>query len=80
MAKKKKTTDELVEGLAVMVQRGFAGTKSDLEDFRKDVDNFRKEVNHRFDRVEFHLSSHERRIEVLEDKMRLVSTKIGLRK
>lgn len=35
-------------------------------------------VTDRLDKIEFHVSGQERRISILEDKVRLISTKIGL--
>lgn len=37
-----------------------------------------KHMDERFDRIEFLLSAQERRIAILEDRMRVVGTKLGL--
>ena len=86
MGKRKKTAEEMIEDLAGMVERGFAEAAADVERgfaetaTKTDLNDFRKEVNHRFDRVEFNANGFGRRIEILEDRVRLISTKIGLRK
>jgi len=73
MAKKQKTVEEKIDDLAAMTQRGFVAVATDLRELEK-------RMNDRFDRLEFHMTAHERRIEILEDKVRIISTKIGLRK
>ncbi|HEY4511494.1 MAG TPA: hypothetical protein VJH55_01505 [Candidatus Paceibacterota bacterium] len=70
MAKKKKTTEEMIEDLAVMVQRGFAETAN-----KEDI----KRLEDRLDRIEFSVNGHERRIETLEDKVRMLSVKVGFK-
>ncbi|GEM_PF-5403949 len=73
MSGKKKTIDEKIEDLAVMVEKGFSRGEAELHAVEK-------RLTDRFDRIEFHMSTHERRIEILEDKMRIVSTKLGLKR
>ena len=70
MAKEKKK-EMTLDYLASVVQRGFAETATKKEIY---------EITERLDRIEFHMSTHERRIEILEDQMRVVSNKIGLRR
>lgn len=67
-----------IDNLAVMVQRGFAetATKKEVEEITKRLDG----MDSRLDRIEFHMNTHERRLEILEDKMRMVGTKLGLRR
>ena len=78
MAKKKRSVEEMINELAGITAKGFAQTvtKDELERVIERLDK----IDNRFDRVEFHMNTHERRIEMLEDRMRIVSTKIGLRK
>ncbi len=71
MAKKVKTIDEKIEELAVITQRGFAVTAT-----KEDV----KEIIDRLDKIEFRINTHDRRVDNLEDKVRVISTKIGLQK
>jgi len=79
MVKKKKSVEEMVGDLAEMTARGFydiektMATKEGLKDLEKRIDD-------RFDHMEFFMNTHERRIEMLEDRVRIISTKIGLRK
>ena len=84
---KKKTTEELIENLARMTQIGFSAVDArfDKMEIRFDkmdarFNKMEKEFGERFDRLEFHMMTHERRIEILEDKVRLISTKVGLKK
>lgn len=79
MAKKKvKTIEEKIDDLAAMTARGFSDIEKQMTTIATKDDL--KEVTARLDRIEFHMNTHERRIEMLEDKMRIVSTKIGLKK
>lgn len=69
--KKRNGSGDAIDNLARMVERGFAetATKADIS-----------EVNKKLDKIEFHMNTHERRIEILEDRMLMVSTKLGLRR
>lgn len=58
---------KLIEGLALSTAKGFNGVNDRFND-----------VDKRFDKLEFLSSSQERRISILEDKMQLVSNKLGL--
>ena len=69
MTKKTKTIDEKIDDLAAMTQRGFADVHAEI-----------KEVQETVDRIEFRVNSHDRRIDILEDKVRVISTKVGLQK
>lgn len=66
----KKITNE---ELARMVQDGFSEARTELQ-------TVEKRLNDRFDRIEFNTNSQERRISILEDKVQMISTKIGLKK
>ncbi len=74
--KTKKTVEELIESLAVMTQKGFDEVSGRLDG----VEGGMKEVVKRLDRIEYGMVSHERRISILEDKMQIVSTKLGLKR
>ena len=76
MVKKVKTIDEKIEELAVITQRGFTDVDKKLEVLSSDL----KEVKETVDRIEYRVNTHDRRIENLEDKVRVISTKIGLQK
>lgn len=55
-----------VEDLAISVKNGF------------DQMVTKEEFNERMDRVEFRYNGHDRRIEILEDKVGIINRKIGL--
>ena len=76
MTKKVKTIDEKIEELAVITQRGFTDVDKKLEVLSSDL----KEVKETVDRIEYRVNTHDRRIENLEDKVRVISTKVGLQK
>lgn len=76
--KKKQTVEEKIDDLAIMVGRG-------LEEVRNDGRDGAKAVNARFDaidegleRIEFQVSGQDRRMTVLEDRVRQLATKVGL--
>ena len=75
MTRKKKKV-MTINDLAIMTAKGFSDVHKELTAVRSDV----KEVKDATERIEFRMSAQERRIEILEDKMRIVSTKLGLRR
>ncbi|OHA17555.1 MAG: hypothetical protein A2836_03585 [Candidatus Taylorbacteria bacterium RIFCSPHIGHO2_01_FULL_45_63] len=91
--KKQKSTNELIENLtainkrgfedieklAVATKRGFDAVDEKFVDLKKEMNERFDQVDKRFDRLEFYVNGHDKRIEVLEDKVRLISVKIGLR-
>ena len=75
---KKKTVEEKIDDLAIMVGRG-------LEEVRNEGRAGVKAANARFDvidqvleRIEFQVSGQDRRMTVLEDRVRQLATKVGL--
>ena len=58
---------EILHGLVKQIDERF-----------NQVDERFSEVFQRLDRIEFSVSGQERRISILEDRMRVVATKIGL--
>jgi hypothetical protein len=48
------------------------------EDIVEILHSLLKHMDERFDRIEFLLSAQERRISILEDRMRVVATKLDL--
>ncbi|MSU55072.1 MAG: hypothetical protein EXS46_00855 [Candidatus Taylorbacteria bacterium] len=80
MAKKVKTIDEKIEELAVITQRGFSDLESKMVKGFANVHEEIKEVKETVDRIEYRVNTHDRRIENLEDKVRVISTKVGLQK
>ncbi|HEY7118883.1 MAG TPA: hypothetical protein VH475_20000 [Tepidisphaeraceae bacterium] len=67
----KKSTDERIDDLALMVGRG-------LDELRADVKAGFAALEQRLERIEFHVSGQDRRMTVLEDRVRQLATKIGL--
>lgn len=64
---------DIIEDLAVMVQKGFQDAKTELG-------NFRKEVNGRFDRIEnLILAGHKQRIERLEAEVKELRDLFGMK-
>jgi uncharacterized protein YoxC len=72
--------NQTVEDLAISVKRGFDGVyeKFDQVDARLDGMVTIAVFNERMDRVEFRFNEHDRRLDNLEDKVGLISRKIGL--
>ena len=66
-----KTTDEKIDDLALMVGRGF-------DELRGDIRAGFAAIEQRLDRVEYHVSGQDGRLNVLEDRVRQLATKIGL--
>lgn len=80
---KKETT---IDDLAVMVQKGFIGVDSKINNLQKDMVNGFKNVDKRFDEVNQRLikierkidSNHEQRIEKLEDDVKWLKGQLTL--
>lgn len=70
----KKSVETMIEELAMVTGKGFAEMNARFDE----VDNRFDEVNDRLDKIEYFGSSQERRISILEDKMKLVTNKLGL--
>jgi hypothetical protein len=71
MFDKKLTTDERIDALAELMVNKF-------DEIRSELKNDIHKLDERLERVEFNTSGLERRTSVLEDKMRIISTKLGL--
>jgi hypothetical protein len=70
-----------MSGLAALNFRHFMAPNSRAKSSDDLVDILQallKHMDERFDRIEFLLSAQERRIAILEDRMRVVGTKLGL--
>ena len=70
-----KTLDQKIDDLAAMTQRGFEAVDKRFDA----MDNRFDEMDKRLDRIEFHVSGHDRRIDTIEDKLRQLATKVGLK-
>jgi hypothetical protein len=66
-----KTTDEKIDELALMVGRGF-------DELRGEIKSGFAAIEQRLERVEYHVGGQDRRINVLEDRVRQLATKLGL--
>lgn len=65
-----------IDGVAHMVARGFENTvtKQDFAELKNDIKNIEKrlqDIDYRLGRIEV---NHERRLDILEDKIRLFET------
>jgi hypothetical protein len=67
----KKTTDEKIDELAMMIGRGF-------DELRREIKSEFSAVEARLGRIESHVAGQDRRITTLEDRVRQLATKIGL--
>ncbi len=66
-----KTTDEKIDELALMVGRGF-------DELRGEIKSGFAAIEQRLERVEYHVSGQDRRLNILEDRVRQLATKAGL--
>ena len=67
----KKTTDEKIDELAIMIGRGF-------DELRREIKSEFVAVEDRLGRIESHVTGQDRRITTLEDRVRQLATKLGL--
>jgi predicted nuclease with TOPRIM domain len=78
IAMSKKMT---IEDLAIMIQGEFKVIHSEIKDIKgrlTRIEGRLDRIEERLDRIEFNQVSQERRISTLEDKIRIISTKLGL--
>ena len=81
MKKGTKKKEVTIDGLAIMVQRGFESTalKIDMDEGFVRVDKRLDIIDKRLDRNEnILIRAHENRIERLEDELRIVKTHLKL--
>ncbi len=74
----KKTTDQKIDELALAIGRGLNELRQDVHNGFVAVDSRLDGIDQRLDRIEFLISGQDRRISILEDRMRQVSEKLGL--
>ncbi|MBI4120538.1 MAG: hypothetical protein HY454_03690 [Parcubacteria group bacterium] len=68
-----------IDGLAIMVSKGFAETKFDVNSLRSDMNKRFDAVDKRFDRMEnLILADHKRRIEKLELDMKELKNALAM--
>ena len=75
----RRNTEELITDWATGVARGFAGVDNQFKEPRQEMSERFDQVDQRLDRIECSVNGHDRRLDVLEDKVRRISVKIGLR-
>jgi hypothetical protein len=80
MSKKKKSTEEMIEELAIMAGRGFAdtATKADIEALTKEMRGGFAAADQRLERIEFSTAGLGRRLDTVEDRVRQLAAKIGI--
>jgi hypothetical protein len=76
----KKTVDQKIEELAIMIGKGFAATatKADIEAVAKEMQDGFAAADQRLERIEFSTSGLTRRLDTVEDRIRQIATKIGI--
>ena len=89
----RKSSEEQIEELVVIVGRGFEHLTNQLSEVNlqlsQRLDSVDQRLNalehrmdsieHRLERVEFLITGQDQRISILEDKMRQLATKLGYR-
>jgi hypothetical protein len=80
MSKKKKTTEEMIEELAIMVGRGFAdaATKADVEALTTEMRAAFAAADQRLERIDFSTAGQGRRLDTVEDRVLQLAKKVGL--
>ncbi len=71
----KKSTDQKIDELAISIGRGFQEVHGKLDDIRGDV----RGVITRLDHIELQTSGLAGRVEVLEDTLRVIKTKLQIK-
>ncbi len=78
MSKKARSTKITIDNLAVMVAKGFEGTATEIVAIKDEMVAGFKSVNEKLDDIEHRLgkieSNHERRLDLLEDKVQIMKT------
>lgn len=78
MKKKTNLKKITIDNLASMVARGFEETRGDIKDVKIGLHSELKKVHDRLDDIDNRLgkieNNHERRLETIEDKIRIIST------
>jgi hypothetical protein len=74
----KKTIDEKIDDLALSVGRGLNELREEIREGFAAVSKRFDAVDQRLDRIEFLSSAQERRISIVEDRVRMLAVKAGL--
>jgi hypothetical protein len=75
---KKKSTEQLIEELALSIGKGFAEAKEDSKAIAKEMREGFAAIDQRLERVEFNTSGLDRRVTVIEDRILQLAKKAGL--
>lgn len=67
-----------LDELSVMIANSFTEAQEQRQEFKQYVEERFEQIDVKLDRIEFHVSSQDRRISILEDRVRLLGTKAGL--
>jgi hypothetical protein len=80
MTKKKagKTFEEKLDDLAIMVGRGLEEVRTEVRESTRATTARFDSVDQGLERIEFQVSGQDRRMTVLEDRVRQLATKVGL--
>jgi hypothetical protein len=74
----KKTTDEKIDELALSVGRGFDELRQEIGEGFSAVGRGFDALEIRLDRIAFLAAAQERRISIIEDRVRMLAVKAGL--
>lgn len=72
------TTDDKIDELALAVGRGLEELRQQIREGFAAISTRFDAVEQRLDRVEFFVSGQDRRISIVEDRLRQLATKVGL--
>jgi hypothetical protein len=80
MTKKKtaKTVEDKIDDLALMVGRGLEEVRTEVRESTQATAARFDSIDEGLERIEFQVSGHDRRMTVLEDRVRQLATKVGL--
>lgn len=74
----KKTTDDKIDDLAIAVAGGLEELRQQIREGFAAVSSRFDDVEQRLERVEFFVSGQDRRISIVEDRLRQLAIKVGL--
>ncbi len=74
----KKSIDEKLDDIALMVGRGLQEVREEVRAGSQAAAGRFDAIQQNLERIEFHVSGQDRRMTVLEDRVRQLATKVGL--
>lgn len=69
----------MFEEMAEMIQRGFSEVSYNFKEVREDIKSTEKRLTDKIDGIKFIFGSHDRRIDILEDNVPVINTKVGIK-